>query len=167
MNIKMSKNDQARDGATTMIGATHLATCPVAAMWAYFKHVRPAPDGLLFTSPEGLPLRYPSALKVLQMHIGADGYLYGLHSFRVGGAQALALAGRSVRYIMSRGRWKSAESVATYVAAPDYILANDAIDMSRNNHQRCSTERPQKWGAWHTNLEGGEVLPQMNSTVHL
>ena len=79
VNIKMSKNDQARDDATTMIGATHLATCPVAAMWAYFRHTRPAPDGPLFTSPTGLPLRYPSALKVLQMHIGADGYLYGLH----------------------------------------------------------------------------------------
>ena len=56
------------------------------------------------------------------MHIGVEGYLYGLHSFRVGGAQALALSGRSVRYIMSRGRWKSPESVATYVAAPDFVL---------------------------------------------
>ena len=57
----------------------------------------------------GYALQYSSALKVLKMHVGTEGYLYGLHSFRVGGAEALALAGKSVRYIMSRGRWKSPE----------------------------------------------------------
>ena len=131
-------------------------------MWSYFKQAKPPAEGPLFVS-DGYALQYSSALKVLQMHIGVEGYLYGLHSFRVGGAQALALAGRSVRYIMSRGRWKSPESVATYVAAPDFVLANDAKDMSMTQRQRQGVERPQKWGAWHTNLEGGEVLPQMSS----
>ena len=158
----MSKNDQTRGGSTALIGATGLNTCPVKAMWSYFKQAKPPAEGPLFVS-NGYALQYSSALKVLQMHIGVEGYLYGLHSFRVGGAQALALAGRSVRYIMSRGRWKSPESVATYVAAPDFVLANDAKDMSMTHRQRQGVERPQKWGAWHTNLEGGEVLPQMSS----
>ena len=162
VNIKMSKNDQTRGGSTALVGATGLDTCPVKAMWSYFKHAKPPAEGPLFVS-SGHALQYASSLKVLQMHIGVEGYLYGLHSFRVGGAQALALAGRSVRYIMSRGRWKSPESVATYVAAPDYVLANDAKDMSMTHRQRQGIERPQKWGAWHTNLEGGEVLPQTSS----
>ena len=162
VNIKMSKNDQTRGGCTALVGATSLSTCPVMAMWLYFKLAKPPAEGPLFTS-KGCALQYTSALKVLQWHIGDDGYLYGLHSFRVGGAQALALAGRSVRYIMSRGRWKSPESVATYVAAPDFVLAEDAKDMSMTQRQRKGIERPQKWGAWHTNLEGGEVLPQLSS----
>ena len=136
-------------------------------MWEHIRCNRPDPVGPLFATQHGSTLQYPSALKVLQMHVGKNGYLHGLHSFRVGGAQALALAGRSVRYIMSRGRWKCPESVATYVAAPDYVLANDAHDMSRTHRQRCDTARPQKWGAWHTNLEGGEVLPQMGTNAQL
>ena len=167
VNIKMAKNDQARGGSTVVIGATGLATCPVKAMHLYMRNNKPDAEGPLFTDPAGRALMYKSALKVMQMHIGAAGYLYGLHSFRVGGAQALALAGRSVRYIMSRGRWKSPDSVATYVAAPAYILANDSRDMSVTEDKRCNTERPQNWGAWHTNLEGGEVLPQLSSRAQL
>ena len=104
VNIKMSKGDQARLGVSCVIGATGKDTCPVAAMWTYFKSNKPDPEGPLFTTPDGGALRYASALRVLRMHIGPKGRLYGLHSFRVGGAQALALAGRSVLYIMSRGR---------------------------------------------------------------
>jgi hypothetical protein len=160
INIKMSKGDQARLGASCVIGATGKNTCPVAAMWMYFKNNRPDPEGPLFTTPDGGALRYASALRVLRMHIGPKGHLYGLHSFRVGGAQALALAGRSVLYIMSRGRWKSSESVARYVAAPAYVQCADASDMSLTEEQRRTNQLPQKLGAWHTNLENGEVLPQ-------
>ena len=92
------------------------------------------------------------------MHIGPKGHLYGLHSFRVGGAQALALAGRSVLYIMSRDRWKSSESVARYVAAPAYVQCADASDMSLTGEQRRTNRLLQKMEAWHTNLENGEVL---------
>ena len=159
-NIKMSKNDQQRLGASCIIGATGKDTCPVAAMWKYFKHNKPTEEGPLFTTPGGGALQYNSALRVLRMHIGPTGDLYGLHSFRVGGAQALALAGRSVLYIMSRGRWKSSESVSRYVAAPAYVQCADARDMSLTEEQRKTRQLPQQLGAWHTNLENGEVLPQ-------
>ena len=136
INIKMSKGDQTRLGASCIIGATGKDTCPVAAMWTYFKSNKPEPEGPLFATPHGGALRYASALRVLRMHSGQKGHLYGLHSFRVGGAQALALAGRSVLYIMSRGRWKSSESVARCVAAPAYAQCADASDMSLTEEQR-------------------------------
>ena len=98
--IKQSKADPDRIGAMPTIGATGTATCPVVAMWSYLEHTRPAPGGPLFVDRTATPPQYPSALRVLQMHIGSTGHLYGLHSFRVGSAQALALAGRSVSYIM-------------------------------------------------------------------
>ena len=145
INTKMSKGDQARLGASCIIGATGKSTCPVAAMWMYIKNNKPEPEGLLFTTPEGGALRYASALRVLRIHISPKGYLYGLHSFRVGGAQALALAVRNVLYIMSRGRWKSSISVARYVAAPVYVQCADAADMSLTEEQRRTRQLPQNW----------------------
>ena len=143
------------------IGATGTATCPVAAMWNYFQHTEPAQGGPLFVDRAAAPLQYPSALRVLRMHIGSAGHLYGLHSFRVGGAQALALAGRSVFYIMGRGRWKTTESVSRYVAPPSDTQCSDAKAMSTTAMQRKRASRPQKGDAWHTHLEGGRVLPQL------
>ena len=161
INIKQSKADPDRIGANPTIGATRTATCPVAAMWDYFQHTRPKPEGPLFGNRAAAPLQYKSALKVLRMHIGPTGHLYGLHSFRVGGAQALALAGRSVFYIMGRGRWKTTESVSRYVAPPSDTQCSDAVAMSTTAEQRKRTARPQKGEAWHTHLEGGRVLPQL------
>ena len=114
VNIKQSKADPNRIGAMPTIGAADTPTCPGSAMWSYFQHIKPAPNGPLFVDSTSAPLENPSALRVLRMLIGATGHLYGLHSFRVGGAQALALAGRSVFYIMGRGRWKTTESVSRY-----------------------------------------------------
>ena len=55
----------------------------------------------------------------------------GLHSFRVGGAQALALQGVSPQYIMAKGRWKCYDSVARYVSIPAQIKELDSWYMSK------------------------------------
>ena len=62
VNIKQSKADPDRIGAMPTIGATGTATCPVSAMWSYFQHIRPAPNGPLFVDSASAPLQYPSAL---------------------------------------------------------------------------------------------------------
>ena len=54
---------------------------------------------------------------------------YGGHSFRIGAAQALALAGRSMEYTMAMGRWRCTESVLTYVRVPTQIRVLDIRDM--------------------------------------
>ena len=122
----MAKNDQQRLGSSTVIGRVNGPTCPVNAMWQYFQYAKPPPDGPLFVTKTGA-LHYSTALKILRVLIGHGWSLYGLHSFRVGGAQALALAGRSVVYIMARGRWKSSDSVSRYVAAPDDVLCDNDL----------------------------------------
>ena len=54
---------------------------------------------------------------------------YGGHSFRVGGAQGLALSQHSLPYIMCYGRWRSVESVMTYVSTPMHMREHDARAM--------------------------------------
>ena len=76
INIKQAKADPDRIGAMPTVGATSTPTCPVAAMWSYFQHTKPAPGGPLFVDTAAAPLQYPSALRVLRMHIGAAGHLY-------------------------------------------------------------------------------------------
>ena len=56
---------------------------------------------------------------------------YGGHSFRIGGSQALAAAGRSITYIMSYGRWRCTDSVLRYVKNPLHVRVMDATHMAR------------------------------------
>jgi len=90
VNVKQSKTDWQRLGANLIVGSTNGRTCPVKAMWKYINLAKPAPDGPLFPG-----LRYNTMLRMTRHLIGTDSELYGMHSFRVGGAQAMALAGRS------------------------------------------------------------------------
>ena len=131
VNVKQSKTDASRLGANILVGATRTPTCPVAAMWAYTSAAQLDPEGPLFPG-----LTYATMLPTTRHLLGVDAELYGMHSFRVGGAQAMALAGRSVAYIMSRGRWKSLESVCRYVTTPDSTKAADSAAMAMTAEQR-------------------------------
>ena len=85
------------------IGTTGDTTCPVTNAWNWYNTTNPDPNGPIFRG-----MRYPSMLRTLRRLTKGNPDLYGLsfrvHSFRVGGAQALALAGRTYGYIMSKGR---------------------------------------------------------------
>ena len=59
---------------------------------------------------------------------------YAGHSFRIGAAQALALAGRSMEYTMAMGRWRCMESVLTYVHTPTQMRVQDIRDMVAASH---------------------------------
>ena len=107
------------------VGRTGGGYCPVGCMARYIKNQKPGRDGPLFPG-----MRYRTMLTVMRKMIGRNKKLYGLHSFRVGGAQALALAGRSYEYIMAKGRWKHVESVIRYVETPVEIKASDATAMT-------------------------------------
>jgi hypothetical protein len=58
INIKQAKADPDRIGAMPTVGATGtpIATCLVAAMWSYFQHTKPAPEGPLFVDTAAAPL---------------------------------------------------------------------------------------------------------------
>ena len=71
----------------------------------------PSPHMPLFLLA-GRPLTYTALVANMRTLLAESGMaaqdlrLYGGHSFRVGGAQALAMAGRSTPYIMALGRWR-------------------------------------------------------------
>ena len=149
--IKQSKSDHQRMGATLTLGATHDADmCPVRHMQRYLRRVKPHEKGPLFPG-----LRYSTMLPMLRRLIGKESELYGLHSFRVGGAQALALAGRSLHYIMAKGRWKHIESVIRYVETPLLIMTADSGIMALTDPLRPTTT--QVWGGDTPLIRGGEA----------
>jgi hypothetical protein len=124
-------------------------------MWEYMKAAKPPEEGPLFPG-----LQYPTMLKMTRHFIGTDSELYGMHSFRVGGAQAMALAGRSATYIMSRGRWKHIESVCRYVEAPDDTKASDSRAMAMTKGQREHEAAIGRGERAHYQSEGERLLPR-------
>ena len=155
VNVKQSKTDWARLGANLIVGATGGELCPVTNLWQYMRDQKPPREGPLFPG-----LKYTPMLKVTRALIGDDSELYGMHSFRVGGAQAMALAGRSAAYIMGRGRWKNIESVSRYVEATDETKAGDSAAMARTQQQRHDdTRRLGRGGIHHSQPEGDRLLP--------
>jgi hypothetical protein len=87
----------------------------------------------LFVDSTGAAVTYiqmRTALKGALLRAGVtDPTRFGGHSFRVGGSQALAAAGKSITYIMSYGRWACIDSVLRYVKTPEFIRALDAGHM--------------------------------------
>jgi hypothetical protein len=154
INIKQSKTDSSRLGANLVVGTTGTAYCPVRAMWIYKQNKKPTKPGPLFPG-----LKYSTMLKTTRHLIGEDSSLYGMHSFRVGGAQAMALAGSSGTYIMSRGRWKNIESVSRYVEATEEIKAADSAAMAKTAQQRAEEQSTISWGR-HALSERESLLPQ-------
>ena len=159
INVKQSKTDMQRMGANLIVGATGGPACPVAAVWKYTQRTTLAPEGPLFPG-----LRYQTMLATTRTLIGPDAELYGMHSFRVGGAQAMALAGRSPAYIMGRGRWKHLESVSRYVEAPDDLKADDARAMAITTDQRAAGRDGTDWRKQHTH-DMERLLPRGRSQL--
>lgn len=137
MYIQYSKTDQHRLGANVVIGCTGDAEfCPVVAMWTYLTaRGSTAEYAPLFADKRGKALSYAALRRLIDRALiamkasRAERAEYAAHSFRIGAAQALALANRSVDYIMALGRWRCAASVHTYVAAPLPLRVVDARDM--------------------------------------
>ena len=132
--IKDSKTDKRRLTANVVIGATGLeGMCPVAAMWAWMQSNGHCDSTAPLFHVGGAPYTYTQLRRLLRDCLKGAGVQsaesYGGHSFRVGGAQALALAGKSTPYIMSMGRWSCVESVLTYVQTPVEIRVRDTRDM--------------------------------------
>jgi hypothetical protein len=142
VNVKQSKTDHQRMGAGLTLGATtDTAICPVKHMQQYLRHSKPPTEGPLYPG-----LRYRTMLKTTRALIKKDPELYGLHSFRVGGAQATALSGRSFEYIMAKGRWKHLESVIRYVETPMHIRMRDSQMMTQAQRAAPGTIATQVWG---------------------
>ena len=134
--IKDSKTDAWRLTENMVVGATgDPDLCPVTAMWEWMKtRGRVAGEAPAFEHKRKA-VNYATLRTVMAKALRNAGLnsselkQYGGHSFRIGGAQALALAGKSTSYIMAMGRWKCIESVLTYVQTPTIVRMRDARAM--------------------------------------
>ena len=137
--IKDSKSEalkKRRLVANVVIGATgDEDLCPVRAMWLWLEKRGAVTGAQPLFMVKDKPCSYAYMRKMLTWGLQQSGVApeeerkYGGHSFRIGGAQALAMAGRSSPYIMAMGRWSCLESLLTYVETPMELRVQDAMDM--------------------------------------
>ena len=120
VNIKMSKTDPFRLGTTIRIAANHSPFCPVRAMVRYL-YVRPVHSGPLFVLADGRFLTRSAVSAFLRACFPGVSCL-STHSFRRGGASALANCGVPEHIIMLLGRWRS-DAYRVYVQLSDEFIS--------------------------------------------
>ena len=130
--IKASKTDPFRVGCRLVIGSTPNLLCPRAAMMAFVGH-RGLHFGPLFTYKDGSYLTRSRFAAFLKNIFHSE--VINTHSFRIGGATALSLAGFSDSQIQLIGRWRS-NSFTRYLRLNEKIwhsLSNVISSTSASN----------------------------------
>lgn len=127
VRIRQSKTDPFHYGQSVTIGATNTAFCPVAAMRAYLQ-CRGFIPGPLFVFNDGSFLTRPDLSNFLTQCFPLIQNI-NTHSFRIGGASALALAGVPIYAIQAMGRWKS-DCFRIYLRFPEGYRKYLAVRMS-------------------------------------
>ncbi len=125
--LVVSKSDPFRRTVTVHIGKTGHTVCAVAAMkhWLSFRG-KAACDDYLFVHADGQPFLYNDLLFIIKSLATIAGVpspeKYSGHSFRSGGATALANAGVPLYRIKLMGRWLS-DAYELYVRTEPTTLA--------------------------------------------
>ena len=117
--LPMSKTDPFGAGATVYLFARPSACCPVTALY-HFTQCHPSPSGPLFMFQDGGFLPRSHVAAVLSVLFPTQPTL-NTHSFRIGGASALAAAGVPDYIIQTLGRWSS-DSFLRYIRLPARAL---------------------------------------------
>ena len=104
LKIKASKTDPFRVGAVIRLVPLKHRLCPVAAMYRYLR-VADRTSGPLFIKSDGTFLTRHHIVGVLRRCFSSPNL--NTHSFRIGGASALANAGVPSHIIKQLGRWRS------------------------------------------------------------
>ena len=121
VSLKQSKSDPFRLGVTIRIGSLNHRLCPVRAMAAYLLARGSAP-GPLFVFRSGAVFTRVFLVNMLRKWFPTVGTINS-HSFRRGGATALAASGASDFTIQLLGRWKS-YSYLRYIDITDSTFTN-------------------------------------------
>lgn len=130
VKIQSSKTDQFRQGDEVLIASTGSSTCPVSMLELYIrlasidvKSSQKLFRGLVHTK-KGTTLRKNGSISYTRLKelvkeklslLGYDNRLYGLHSFRAGGATAAANASVKDRLFKRHGRWRSETAKDGYI----------------------------------------------------
>ena len=123
IRIKASKTDPFRDSAVVRVGASRSEICPVSALVTYLLRSRRRGGGPLFLFQDGRHLTRVHVAAVVQGALGRDVNL-NTHSFRIGGASALATSGVPAYQIQLLGRWRSDAFLAYIRLSDDYVQGN-------------------------------------------
>ena len=119
VNIKASKTDPFREGHKIRLVMLGSEFCPVTALKHYYKSLHHT-AGPLFQHEDGTYLTRGELSSIIKKCFKEEVNL-NTHSFRIGGASAVAAAGIPYFVIQALGRWKS-DSFKRYIRlSPDYI----------------------------------------------
>lgn len=128
--IDSSKTDQLREGSSIVVARSGTSTCPVSAMEQYIElaSIDITSEDRLFRgimcTKNGQKLRKGGAISYTRIRelmlqrireLGYDPSLFGVHSFRAGGATSAANAGVPDRMFKRHGRWRSENAKDGYV----------------------------------------------------
>ena len=115
ITIKASKTDPFRETSVVRVGVSGADLCPVSALVGYLRIRRSG--GPLFLFQDGRYLTRQHVSVVLRGALGPEAGV-NTHSFRIGGASALAAANVPAYQIQIIGRWRS-EAFLEYIQLPD------------------------------------------------
>ena len=134
VTIKASKTDPFREGLQIRLTATNHHLCPVTAM-VRFLAVRGQQQGPLFRFENGRFLTRSHVTAILKVCFPGV-VTISTHSFRRGGASALAASGVPQYVIQIMGRWRS-DAFLRYVELPDTFFSNTFVNMAHTaDHPR-------------------------------
>ena len=121
LRIKASKTDPFRLGVTLRLGATRNDLCPVHALLRYIV-IRSLRCGPLFMFADNTFLTRADITTLLHRSL-PQSINFNTHSFRKGGASALAAVGTPPYVIQIMGRWRS-DAYTRYVTFSDEFIIN-------------------------------------------
>ena len=135
LRIKASKTDPFRLGVTIRLGATNNFLCPVHAMLRYIM-IRGVRWGPLFMFGDYNFLTRAHITTLLRHSLPRTPNV-NTHSFRRGGASALAAVGTPTYVIQIMGRWRS-DAYIRYVTFSDEFILNANRIMAHPDSSRDS-----------------------------
>ena len=130
--IKCSKTDPFRQGVTIRLAVLTHHLCPVKALLTYAAD-RGSSPGPFFYFHNGAFLTRAHICDLLQRSLPFVPDV-NTHSFRRGGASALAAAGTPDHVIQILGRWQS-RAYSQYIEFPDNFISSVNANMTRETQQ--------------------------------
>ena len=151
VRIKASKTDPFRAGATIRIGSAENELNPVAAIIQYIS-VRGYQPGPFFRYADNRFLTRSDIIRLLRASLPSTNHI-NTHSFRVGGASALASIGTPDSIIQTMGRWRS-DAFRRYIHLSDEYIGQV--------HNRAATTNTNA-RTWNTDLACAETCTGPNT----
>ena len=135
-HLPISKCDQFGTGADMLMGRLGCQLCPMAAILAYIK-ARDDHPSAFFVDNSRMPITKSKSMAKVQDALRSTGYpeeQFAGHSFRIGAATTMAMAGIEDSTIQILSHWHSA-AFLRYIRTPHDRLATITASLVKSNPQ--------------------------------